>query len=361
MLLTDKKYYIGCDKHKRYSTFAVMDERGCTKREIRVENSSELLHQFYQTLPSGSPIAVETTGSWYWFVDRIEGAGHIPFLVHAGKAKLMMGHIHKTDKLDALGLAKLLRNGTLPTVWIPPREIRDTRELLRTRMVFSAQKTRMKNGIHAILSKYGVVINGVSDLFGKRGRERLLEHMDEFPPLTRGVLAQRFIFLDQIEAHMRVLEDRIGEILEEDGEMRLLMTLPGVGKILSCVIACEVGDVDRFPGPSHFASYSGLVPVVRSSGGKTYYGRSSPASCHFLRWAFVEAAGVISIHHKRWPDRHFARTYRRLRAQKGHGKAVVAVARRLAEATYWMLKKKEAYREPTYARCSSGRGVAKVS
>jgi hypothetical protein len=91
-------------------------------------------------LPVGSSIAVETVGNWYWIVDEMQQAGHQPRLAHARKAKLMMGQLDKTDKLDARGLATLLRNGTLPEVWIPSRETRDQRELLRLRMTLCASQ-----------------------------------------------------------------------------------------------------------------------------------------------------------------------------------------------------------------------------
>jgi hypothetical protein len=67
-------------------------------------------------------VAVETIGNWYWIVDEIEAAGCVPKLVHARKAKLMMGEINKTDRLDVRGLNRLQQAGTLPTVWIPPGE-----------------------------------------------------------------------------------------------------------------------------------------------------------------------------------------------------------------------------------------------
>jgi hypothetical protein len=97
--------------------------------------------QFLARCEPGSPVALETVGNWYWIVDDIEGAGCIPKLVHARKAKLMMGQINKTDKLDARGLNTLQRNGTLPTVWIPPGQLRDQRELPRTRMTLVRQRT----------------------------------------------------------------------------------------------------------------------------------------------------------------------------------------------------------------------------
>ena len=101
----------------------------------------------------------------------MEAAGILPQLVHAREAKLMLAMVNKTDRLDCHGLNRLQRTGTLPEVWIPPGELRDMRDLPRTRMVLSRQRTRLKNRIHATLAKYGVSIDGVSDAFGKRGRE----------------------------------------------------------------------------------------------------------------------------------------------------------------------------------------------
>jgi transposase len=99
---------------------------------------------------------LESVGNWYWIADEIEAAGCTPLLTHPAKAKLMMGHINKTDKLDAAGLATLLRLGSLPTVWVPPAEIRDDRELPRTRMTLCRMRTSLKNRIHSILANYAL-------------------------------------------------------------------------------------------------------------------------------------------------------------------------------------------------------------
>ncbi|MFQ6103517.1 MAG: transposase [Candidatus Glassbacteria bacterium] len=109
----------------------------------------------------------------------------MPRLVHARKAKLMMGLFSKSDKLDVRGLNMLQRNGTLPGVWIPPQEIRDLRDLPRTRMVLTRERTHLKNRIHSTLAKYGLTVRGVTDLFGVRGRELLEERLLLLPPHTR--------------------------------------------------------------------------------------------------------------------------------------------------------------------------------
>jgi hypothetical protein len=128
-------YKVGCDAHKHYSLFSVLDDRGRPTERTRVNHVRGAIRDFLSQFPPGTPVALETVGNWYWIVDEIEEAGCVPLLAHAAKAKVMMGYVHKTDKLDADGLATLVHNGTLPSVWIPPGEIRDERELPSTPQV----------------------------------------------------------------------------------------------------------------------------------------------------------------------------------------------------------------------------------
>ncbi len=102
--------FIGCDVHKKYSVFVSMDETGKAGRAVRVAHGNGELERYLKSLPAGAPVAVETTGHWYWLLDAIEAAGLEPHLAHALAAKRMMGGANKTDKLDAKGLATLLLN-----------------------------------------------------------------------------------------------------------------------------------------------------------------------------------------------------------------------------------------------------------
>jgi len=128
---------------KHYSLFAVLDHRGRPVEQTRVNHEPGAIRAFVSRFPPGTPVALETVGNWYWIVDEIEQAGCVPLLAHAQMAKKMMGHVHKTDKLDAQGLAILQHPGSLPTVWIAPGEIRDERELPRTRMALSKVRTML--------------------------------------------------------------------------------------------------------------------------------------------------------------------------------------------------------------------------
>lgn len=344
-------YYIGCDVHKKYSVFSAVDEGGKKRPARRVEHDLGSFRTFLEGLPAGSPIAVETTGNWYWIIDEMERAGHHPVLAHAARSKLMMGQTNKTDKLDASGLAVLLRNGTLPSVWIPRGELRDQRELPRMRLVLVHMRTALKNRIHATFAKYGIVFDDkVSDLFGKKGRGIMEKALGELPVETRHSVAQELDLLDQLEEQIGEAEKRSREVIAVTPSMKLLMSIPGVGSVLAITIALEAGDIERFPDASHLASYSGTVPRVNSSGGKTRFGRTRPDVNHYLKWAFVEAANVIVLNQTRMAGSHAVRLYQRVKVNKGHGKAVVAVARHLAESTYWVLRKNEPYKEPVSSK-----------
>ncbi len=152
-------------------------------------------------------------------------------LVHPRKAKLMMGQINKTDKLDANGLAMLSRNGTLPTVWIPSGELRDQRELVRMRMSLVSIRTKLKNRIHATLAKYNLIIEEVSDVFGVQGRRILDNCLSQLPPETRHSVKEQLKLLDEVQDQIKTAEKRIQETVKQTPQMQLLKTLPGVGPI----------------------------------------------------------------------------------------------------------------------------------
>ncbi len=340
------KQFFGCDAHKKYSMFASINETGRYGCMVKVEHDRYVFRNFLSTLPPGSQIAMESVGNWYWLIDEMEKAGHIPMLAHAAKAKLMMGQINKTDKLDARGLALLLRNGTLPSVWIPPGEIRDQRELPRMRTALVHVRTMLKNRIHATLAKYAIQIPEVSDIFGALGRTLMKSHLNELPPQTRQSVEAQLKLLDQVEEHIKVCEEQIEAIIKKTPAMKLLKTLPGVGSILAIAIAMEVGQIDRFPGAQNLASYAGTVPRIKESGGRIRFGKVRPDVNRYLKWALIEAANVIVANKNRKPNCHVVQLYNRIMRRKGHAKAVVAVARHLAEATYWVLKRNEPYKEP---------------
>ena len=339
---------IALDAHKRYSQVCVQNQDGRFLCEKRINHGRGAIKQFLADWTTGANVALETVGNWYWIVDEIEQAQMQPKLVHAHKAKLMLGSINKTDKLDARGLNKLQRTGTLPTVWIPPGDIRDHRELPRTRMVFANLRTRLKNRIHSVFDKYGLHTDfaDISDMFGRKGREQMALTIKQLPSETRYTLRCLLRELDMVVSQIQRIEKRMKKVFSKTEMVNRLMSLPGIGFILAVAIGNEIGDISRFATPQRLASYAGTVPRVHSSGGHTRYGKLRNDVNHYLKWAYSEAGNSTAVNHKRFPGRHTSKLYKRIRERKGHAKAVGAVARHLAEASFWVLTRNEDYKEP---------------
>lgn len=302
---------IGCEAHKQFSVFVTIDGKGKTSPAVRVEHHRQTYIDYLRSLPPGSEIALEATGHWYWMVDEMEKAGHRPHLANPFEAKKSMGKTNKTDALDAKGLAILLHNGTLPESWIPPCELRDRRELLRTRMALRDLRSSLKHRIHAAIDRYGLQATGISDLFGVKGRVYIDATLDQLPRDTAAMIGVQLISLDQLEVHIEEIEERIALALKPSPEVKLLRT----------------------------------VPRIMASGGRIRHGGTCRNVNQYLKWGFVEAA-TCSLRIKAYRGTHVERLYQRLAPGKGHGRAVVAVARHLAEASYWVLHKRQPYKDP---------------
>jgi transposase len=348
------KEYIAFDSHKHYT---VMEREAVVSRrlvQVRIEHRPGGIRKALAGCQAGTTVAVEAMGSWYWIVQEIEESGLVPALVHPRKAKLMMGMINKTDKLDVHGLNRLQRNGTLPTVWIAPPELRDLRELTRTRMVLTQHRTRMKNRLLATLGKYGLAIEDCSDSFGVKARSQWAALCGQLPRQTQWCAQLLWEQLELVNRQIDDQEKRLEEVMEVTPEMGLLQTLPGIGLILAAVIQFETGDSGRFATAERYASYSGTTPRVHSSGDKTRYGKLRPDVNRYLKWAFIEAGNCVALHASRKPERHVSQLYLRLKARKGHAKAVGAVARHLAEASHHVRTRNEPYRDPALGRIQEG-------
>lgn len=337
--------YIGCDAHRKYCVFVVVDEKGRQSAPMRCSTRKEEFRACLEKLPAGAEVGLEASGGWYWMVDEIERSGRRPRLANPTETKKRMPGKMKSDCRDAGGIGILMRNHVLPEVWIPPAELRDLRGLLRTRLELRQHETAFKNRIHAALARYGLREDDERDLFARRARPLLKSYIAALPPRTRVATRSEWQLVDELERRLRELEKRLRGELRADATVQLLKSLPGVGDILGATLALEIGDVERFANPDRLSSYAGLVPLVRSSGGKTWLGETSKRSNHYLRWAYVEAACCVVANKKRLAGAYAVRLYEEKKAAKGHAKAAVALGHHLAEASWWMLRKGEPYRE----------------
>ena len=162
---------VGIDLHRKRSHIAALDETGAQLLSRRIVNDPQTFLTLLEDVGE-CRIALEATYGWEWLADVLQGAGYELHLAHPLRTKAIASARVKTDAVDAKTLAHLLRTGLLPEAYIAPPELRDLRELLRHRAVLTRMRTAVKNRVHALLARQGILPEH-SDLFGKGGRKFL--------------------------------------------------------------------------------------------------------------------------------------------------------------------------------------------
>jgi len=328
--------YIGIDLHKATSFITRMDQRGRILEQVQLRTDAASLGGYLRRLRPDTRIAVEATGHWTYLYELIEDRCPDLVLAHPLKTKAIASARIKTDKIDSATLAHLLRTDLLPAAYIPPRPVRDTREVLRTRASLVRLRTQVKNKVHAILTKNGIR-TPTKTPFGVKSR-RVLATVP-LRPCYRLALDGYLRLLAALTAELATVTATIAAQAQQDPQAQLLCTMPGIGAYSALLILSEIGDVRRFPDSRRLCSYAGLVPSVHASGGKTRRGRLTKQGSTWLRWILVE--GAI---HARNGAPQFRSLYHRVATKHGAHTGRVAVARAMLKTIYAMLRKGEPFR-----------------
>ena len=332
--------YIGIDYHKRYSVVSILDEAGKIVAEERIEHAFP--ERFGELIGAHAPahVAFEATMNWGWLHEVLEAIPGIERIVMANPlhVRLIAAAQVKTDKVDARKLAQLLRANLLPASHIPDRATRLRKEVLRQRTFWVRERTKIRNRIHRLVDRqHGLAMPQVSDLFGKKGLAALKKAA--LPAPQDLLLRQQMEMLALLDRQIRELERRIEADARHDEAVGYLTTIPGIGPILSNVIATEIDGIGRFGQSEQLCAYAGLIPTTSSSGDKTYHGRLVSGCNKWLRWALVEAAWVAV-----GCDAYFGGLYRHHCARgKKANTAILIVARRMGQIVFRVLQEKRAY------------------
>src|ERR1700730_11337406 len=308
---------IGCDFHPSYQQFAMVDTETGEASEGRLGREQGEARRFYEAL-RGQPVRVgmEAMGNSQWFEQMLAEMGHEWWLGDEAEIRRLVVRQQKTDKRDAQHILTLLCDGRFPRIWVPSVEMRDVRQLLRHRQKLVEMRSQVKNQLQHLALNQGV--RRRRKLWSREGRAVL-----EALPL-KGWTAQG---------------------RKELRGMRLLMTHPGVGPVVGLAYVLTIGPASRFPRGKQVASYLGLIPRERSSGGRQKLGSISKQGNTMMRTLLVEAAQTASRF-----DEELRRDYCRLNARKHSGLARVMVARKLAVRMYWMLRERQEYPQCLVAR-----------
>lgn len=320
------KVYLGVDLHKKSCWVTAMNGAGQVLGSQRLSTERNELLGYFGRVVKPAAVAVEATFNWYYFLDLIEPLGLELHLVHPWKTRAIASARIKHDQLDSRILAELLRTGFVAEAWIAPREVRQRRQLLRHRAGTVRCATRAKNAVHGIINRNGVR-SPVESLFGPKGRAFLKETV--LPELDRWEVENQLARLDLFEQQIRELDREIRQRVKADPVAQALETIPGIGPFIALLLVAEMGDIRRFPSSKHLASYTGLVPSLYASAEHRWGGPITKQGSGLLRWALVQAAHTAARSPK------FANFYERQRERHGTGKAVVALARKLAVISYY--------------------------
>jgi transposase len=326
---------IGLDVHRDFCVVAICEE-GQVRTGARVPSTPDGLAVLAQSLLPSDRVALEVTGSC-WEVARILEP-HVDRVVVVSPDDTGIAQARaKTDRLDARTLARLLSSGELESVWMPDERCRVLRRRLSRREQLMRSRTRSKNEIHAVLQRRLQGKPPCSDLFGVKGRRWLAEL--ELPLEERESVDAAARHVDFLDAEIAAVDRLIAQQALTWPEIRRLMTVPGVNLICASTFIAAVGDPRRFLTSRKLVAYLGLDPKVRQSGdAPARSGRISKRGSAAARWALVEAAWSVVL--QPGPLHAF---YERTRARRGHGKAIVATARKLAILFWCMLCRGEDY------------------
>lgn len=257
-----------------------------------------------------------------------EGKLHVQFDVE-GAGEILSFTLPRT-------LAHLLRADLVAASYVPNKETRARRSLLRHRANLVKTRTEIKNRIHNLLDKYDLK-SDFSDIFGKQGLEWLQGL--QLPPIDRTILNSDLALLDSLETQIQNMNIEIAKLACNQEDAKLLMTMPGIDYYSAMIISSEIGDVKRFSTAEKLASWAGLAPSIHQSGSQTKRGHITKQGSRMLRWILVQSA---QISHR--CDPRFQHMYQRIAARRGNNKAIIAVAREMLTVAYYMLTRREEYR-----------------
>jgi transposase len=330
--------YAGLDIHKRVVAACVLDEAGQIVRRERFELTPAILADFArkQLGPQARVVVEATTNTWA--VVRILKA-HVAEVIVSNplQTKAIAQAKVKTDKVDALVLAQLLRCDFLPRVWEPDEATQELRRLTSRRASLVANRTAIKNRLHAVLAQR-LLRPPQGELFSKAG-QIWLESVVQLDAEGRLVVDSDLRLLRGLAEEITVLDGLLVQKAYQDPRVKLLMTLPGVDVTVAQTLIAALGDLGRFGDGDHAASYLGLVPTTRQSAEHCYHGPISKAGNGHARWVLIQAAQHVRLH-----PGPLGVFFRRLAKKKNHNVAVVATARKLVVIAWHMLTKKEPYR-----------------
>ena len=279
---------IGLDVHREFAQIAVWED-GRVRQAGQIALTAEALRVFADSLGPEDEVAIEATCNTHAIVRLIEPRVKRVVVSNPQKTRAIAEAKVKTDKVDAEVLCQLLAADYLPSVWVADQATQALRRQVARRAHIVRQRTRLKNQVQSILHRNLVPCCPAADLFGIKGRVWL--GRQPLPPDEEVAVGALLRQLDFHAQELRIIDAALGRIALGSGEVKRLMTIPGLDATIALSIVAAVGDFRRFRSPEQLVSYLGLNPRVKQSGGQpASHGRITKQGRAHARGMLVEAA-----------------------------------------------------------------------
>ncbi|MBW2608663.1 MAG: IS110 family transposase [Deltaproteobacteria bacterium] len=325
------KLYAGIDLHSSNNYIGIINEEDQRLYQKRLPNQLEYvlpaLEPFKKDLEA---VVIESTYNWYWLVDGLQEQGYKVHLANPSAIQQYDGLKHTDDKWDSFWLAHMKRLGILPEGYIYPKKERHVRDTLRRRLLFVRHRTSH------ILSLQSAITRNLGYKMSAKEIKKLQETDAD------GLFTDPFLVLTARNhiSVIRFISNRIDEIEKAvisheklKPKFKLLMTMPGIGKILGLTIMLEVGDINRFPKVGNYSSYCRAVKSERLTNKKKKGEGNRKNGNKYLAWAYVEAANFANRH---YPE--VQSFYQRKKAKRNGIVAIKALSNKLARASYYVMR-----------------------
>ena len=281
-------YYSGIDLHKDMCFITTINCDGSIVKQSKLPNSEFAILNYFFSIGKDHQTVVESTSNWYWLSDLLNNHQISIKLAHAKYLKAISYAKVKTDKVDSLTLAQLLRMNLIPNAHQIAASNRGLRDLMRARLRLVYKKTSCLNSIHRLLEKFNLTIPN----------NRNLHDLSTLDLLVNLPLDEEYKFqMDALKEQIRLLHRQINSLekllhpkLIPNPDIQRLLHIPGIGKVLAFTIYLEVDGIEPFPDVNKFLSYCRLVPGADNSNRKQKHKSGNNDGNKYLKLAFIEAA-----------------------------------------------------------------------
>ncbi len=324
------KLYTGLDIHKNSIYGTMINESGKIIDQRNFPNTLDSLKQFLCCRPTS--IVIEACGFYVDIYDKLTDMGYECKVAHSSRVRMIAAARLKSDKFDSQILAHLLRTNLIPESWVPPKHIREQRELVRFRSQLIRSRTQAKNRIKSVLLKKGLRTD--RNCFTGKKLKALQEINDE-------KIDAYLRIIDSLNEEVKIIDQKIKDINGDDADAQLLRTVPGIGEYSARLILSEIGDINRFSSAKKLKSYAGIIPSRYQSGGRDRHGSITKLGSAWLRWVLVQC-----VHAAVRKENSLSRFYQRLVQHKKKQVALTATAAKMLDIIFAILRDKKPYHSP---------------